>query len=159
MYIYIYILIFVCKNIEQGCSLTSKELQRIFKSNSLFYASFWILVHHYRLLVRCRLFTLSGRNQSQQLECNPKSKIPKSNCFFAPPPPAVSFFLSSFSFSPTSSFFLSFSFSSFDCLAQQATPWEKYGRAKKKKVLRKMSLLCKMKCSGKNNNLLKIVKH
>lgn len=25
---YIYILIFLCKNIEQGCSLTSKELQR-----------------------------------------------------------------------------------------------------------------------------------
>ena len=47
---YIYILIFLCKNIEQGCSLTSKELQRESSNLILYFMllfGYWFITADY----------------------------------------------------------------------------------------------------------------
>lgn len=67
MYTYIYYV-----NIQHSCSLTSLQRESS-NPNSLFMLLFGYWFITARSLANCRLFTLSGRNQSQQVEYNSKS--------------------------------------------------------------------------------------
>ena len=142
MYIYIYILIFVCKNIEQGCSLTSKELQRESSNLILYFMllfGYWFITADYWFAADYLLYQAETRVNNQSVILNLKfQKVIVSL------PHLLLQFPSSFLLSPSPQLLPS----SYPFLSPLLTAWpnkqlheKSMEELRRKKVLRKMSLL------------------